>query len=214
MDFIDKELQGYVEAHSEPAPALLDKIERQTWLEELHPRMLSGHLQGRILSLLSWMIRPKRILEIGAYTGYSGISLAEGLTEDGMLYSVEINEELEDKLLGYFEEAGIAEKVQLHIGSALDIVPTLDEEFDLVFIDADKENYLNYYNMVVDKVRPNGFIIADNVLWSGKVVGAEKESTDKDTRAILEFNDFVHQDDRVQNALFPVRDGLMVLRKI
>jgi predicted O-methyltransferase YrrM len=174
--------------------------------------MLSGQLQGRMLSMLSHMIQPKRILEIGTYTGYSAICMAEGMQEDGKLITLDINEELEVMVRGYFEKAGLTQKIDYRIGNAMELIPEIDETFDLVFIDADKKNYTNYFNLVFEKVRPGGFIIGDNVLWSGKVVQTEKK-TDKDTQAILDFNRFVHEDDRVENVLFPVRDGLMVIRK-
>ena len=173
--------------------------------------MLSGHVQGRVLSMLSHMINPSRILEIGTYTGYSAICLSEGLAEDGKIYTLDVNEELEDMVRGYFHEAGITSQVEYIIGNALEIIPGLKENFDLVFIDADKINYSNYFDLIIDKVPSGGFIIADNVLWSGKVVG---DKIDKDTQAILDFNEKVHNDHRVANVLFPVRDGLMVLRKV
>ncbi len=162
--------------------------------------------------MLSQMIKPERILEIGTYTGYSAICMAEGLTDNGVLITLDKNEELEEMVRGFFEEAGIQDKVDFRLGNALELIPELDGPFDLVFIDADKANYYNYFKLVFDKVRPGGFIIADNVLWSGKVVRSEKK-IDKDTQAIIDFNRLVHEDDRVENVLFPIRDGLMVLRK-
>jgi len=211
MEFLPEALEKYVAEHTSPENNLLQRINRETHAKVLMPRMLSGHVQGRVLSTFAHMIKPDNILEIGTYTGYSGICMAEGLAENGKLYTLDINEELEDMVRGFFKEAGLEEKVEYIIGNAIDIIPGLDVEFDLVFIDADKINYSNYYDLVIDKVKPNGFIIADNVLWSGKVVG---EKIDKDTQALLDFNKKVHNDDRVENVLFPVRDGLMVLRKL
>ncbi len=212
MEFISADLQAYVEAHSDEESALLANLNRDTYTKVMLPRMLSGQLQGRMLSMLSQMIQPKRILEIGTYTGYSAICMAEGMQEDGKLITLDINEELEVMVRGYFEKAGLTQKIDYRIGNAMELIPEIDETFDLVFIDADKKNYTNYFNLVFEKVRPGGFIIGDNVLWSGKVVQTEKK-TDKDTQAILDFNRFVHEDDRVENVLFPVRDGLMVIRK-
>lgn len=212
MEFIPADLQAYVEAHSGEESSLLANLNRDTYTKVMMPRMLSGHLQGRMLSMLSHMIQPKRILEIGTYTGYSAICMAEGLAPDGKLTTLDINEELEVMVRDYFEKAGLTEKIDYRIGNAMELIPEIDETFDLVFIDADKKNYTNYFNLVFEKVRPGGFIIGDNVLWSGKVVQTENK-TDKDTQAILDFNRFVHEDDRVENVLFPVRDGLMVIRK-
>lgn len=212
MEFISADLQAYVEAHSGEESSLLASLNRDTYTKVMMPRMLSGHLQGRMLSMLSHMIKPKRILEIGTYTGYSAICMAEGLAQDGKLVTLDINEELEVMVRDYFEKAGLTQKIDYRIGNAMELIPEIDETFDLVFIDADKKNYTNYFNLVFEKVRPGGFIIGDNVLWSGKVVQTENK-TDKDTQAILDFNRFVHEDDRVENVLFPVRDGLMVIRK-
>ena len=212
MEFLPLAIQEYVEKHSTAESALLSKVNRDTHHKVLKPRMLSGHLQGRALAMLSHMIQPKNILEIGTYTGYSAICLAEGLAKDGKLTTIDINEELESMVKGYLEEANITDKTRYIIGNALDIIPPLDEMFDLVFIDADKINYYRYFEMVIDKVPSGGYIIADNVLWSGKVVDNSKK-TDKDTQAIMDFNRLVHEDPRVTNVLFPIRDGLMVLRK-
>jgi predicted O-methyltransferase YrrM len=173
--------------------------------------MLSGHLQGRILSMVSALVRPKRILEIGTYTGYSAICLAEGLVEGGKLITIDVNEELEDQVRAYFAKAGVSDKIEFRIGNALKIIPELKEKFDLVFIDADKENYSRYYDLVIDSVNLNGLILADNVLWSGKVLDGKP---DKDTKAIIDFNAKVHTDQRVENVLLPVRDGIMMLRKV
>ena len=212
MDFIDHKINEYAESHSKPESDLLARLNRETYTKVLAPRMLSGHLQGRILAMLAKMLQPKNILEIGTYTGYSAICLAEGLAPVGKIYTMDINEELEDIARRYFEEAGITPQVDFRIGNALEIIPTLDVSFDLVFIDADKINYAQYFDMVIDKVPQNGIIIADNVLWSGKVA-EEISKQDKDTLAIDHFNKKVHADERVENVLFPVRDGLMILRK-
>lgn len=213
MEFIDEAIQNYAEQHTGSESEILRKINRETYTDVLAPRMLSGQMQGRILSMFSKMVNPQSILEIGTFTGYSAICLAEGLTENGTLFTIDINEELEERVLGYFEGAGISKKVDYRIGNALDIIPVLDGPFDLIFIDADKENYQNYFDLIIDKTRPGGIIIADNVLWSGKVLGNEGKKFDKDTGALVKFNDSINNDDRVENVLFPVRDGLMVIRK-
>lgn len=211
MEFLDENILRYVEDHTKEESALLKKINRETHLTVLMPRMLSGHLQGRVLSMISKMIKPKRILEIGTYTGYSALCLAEGLSDDGKLITLDINEELEEKVRSYFKEAKLTSVIDYRIGNASDIIPALSDSFDLVFIDADKENYSRYYDLVFDKVSKGGFILADNVLWSGKILD---EKPDKDTRAILDFNKMVSEDSRVENVLLPIRDGIMLLRKI
>lgn len=211
---LDESLTAYVETHTTAETKLLQKINRQTHANVLKPRMLSGHLQGRLLAMLSHMIQPKAILEIGTFTGYSAICLAEGLQKDGKLYTIDINEELEEQVRSYFAEAGIENNVEYYIGNALTIVPELKATFDLVFIDADKINYATYYDLVFDKVRPGGYIIADNVLWSGKVVEQTHKKVDVDTQAILDYNKKVQQDSRVENILLPIRDGLLVARKL
>jgi caffeoyl-CoA O-methyltransferase len=213
MEFISKELSEYIENHTLAETELLKRLNRDTNAHVLMPRMLSGHVQGRFLSMISHMIKPSSILEIGTYTGYSAICLAEGLKSDGKLYTIDINEELESMVRKYFKEAGLEAQIEYKIGNALEIIPTMNLQFDLVFIDADKENYLNYYNLVIDKLKTGGYIIADNVLWSGKVVD-KNIKIDKDTRAIMDFNDFVHQDKRVENMILSLRDGLMILRKL
>lgn len=211
MEFLDKDLIDYVEQHTSPETDLLKKINRDTHANVLMPRMLSGHLQGRILATFSHMIRPKAVLEIGTYTGYSALCLAEGLQEGGELHTIDINEELEEKVRNFFTRSPYASSIHYHIGNALEVAPGLQKPWDLVFIDADKINYAAYYDLVIEQVRLGGFIIADNVLWSGKVVG---DKTDKDTEAIRAFNKKVQDDERVENVLFPVRDGLMVVRKV
>jgi predicted O-methyltransferase YrrM len=213
MEFIDPELDRYVHHHSEAESELLNELNRETYLKVLQPRMLSGHVQGRILSMYSKLIRPERILEIGTYTGYSAICLAEGLTDGGTLHTIEKNEELLPIINRYVERAGLSDKIKLHIGNALPIIESMDITFDLVFIDADKTNYLNYYEAVLPKMKSGGCIIADNVLWSGKVLDEEELKNDLDTRALDEFNKAVTADERVDNVLLPVRDGLMVVIK-
>ncbi|MCJ8165126.1 O-methyltransferase [Pontibacter sp. E15-1] len=214
MEFINEDLLRYSEEHTSPESELLHKINRQTHLSVLKPRMLSGHQQGRLLSMFSKMIRPQQILEIGTYTGYSALCMAEGLQPGGTLHTVDKNEELEDRVRGYFDESGWGPQLKLYMGNALEIVPTIDAVFDLVFIDADKINYTHYYDMVIDKVRSGGYIIADNVLWSGKVLEKYRKKLDEDTKAVIDFNRKVHQDPRVENILLPVRDGLLIARKI
>ena len=211
MDVIHKEVQYYAEKHTSEESALLKRINRETNAQVLMPRMLSGHLQGRVLSMISCMIRPRMILEIGTYTGYSALCMAEGLAENGKLITIDINEELKDRVNGYFIEANLQNKIDYRIGNATDIIPTLTDRFDLVFIDADKENYARYFDMVIDRVNLNGFILADNVLWSGKVL---QEKPDKDTRSIVDFNAKVQRDSRVENVLLPIRDGIMLMRKV
>ncbi|MCX6304802.1 MAG: O-methyltransferase [Bacteroidetes bacterium] len=225
-------LLEYSEAHTTPETPLLAKLNRETHLTQVYPQMLSGHLQGALLRMFVQMIRPKRVLEIGTFTGYSAIAMGLGLitptaspdriavppgTPAGrggaLLHTIEVNPEQEDGIRKFIKEAGLEEHIILHIGSALEIIPALSEDWDLVFIDADKPNYLNYYNMVLPRVRPGGFVIADNVLWDGKVTG-DPAKMDKDTCGIVEFTEFVHQDPRVENLILPVRDGLMVIRKI
>ena len=212
MEFLDEKIEDYTLAHSQPEPEVLAELNRETHSKVLMPRMLSGHLQGRVLSMLSKMIGPKRILEIGTYTGYSAICLCEGLAPEGRLHTIDINEELESMVRKYFIKAGIEKKITYHIGDAMKIIPSLNERFDIVFIDADKINYSNYYDLVFEKVRPGGFIIADNVLWSGKVL-EEQVKMDADTKAIVAYSEKVHADKRVEHVLFPVRDGLMIAYK-
>lgn len=209
MEFLPPEIDQYVCAHTRHEPEHLHQLTRETYLKVLMPRMLSGHLQGRVLAMISHMIQPKRILEIGTYTGYSALCMAEGLQENGKLITIDINAELESMVRKHI---AAFPAIDYRLGNALDLIPSLDEEWDLVFIDADKENYSAYYDLVFDRVRQGGFIIADNVLWSGKVL-LPKEKLDKDTKALVEFNAKVNADQRVENVLFPIRDGLMVVRK-
>ena len=213
MEFIDSALDKYVCDHSENEPQTLQELNRKTHLSVLQPRMLSGHFQGRVLSMLSHMIRPRRVLEIGTYTGYSALCFAEGLIEDGKVITIDVNEELEDLVREYISKAGMENKIEYHIADATQLIPRLDDEFDIVFIDADKKNYCNYYDLVFDKVKKGGYIIADNVLWSGKVL-EEYDSLDRETKIIMDYNRKVHEDARVQEVLLPIRDGLMVARKL
>ena len=213
MDFINKEIQDYAERHTSPEDPLLQKIYRDTYANFLYPRMLSGHLQGRLLSMFSKMISPKYILEIGTYTGYSALCLAEGLQPDGKLVTIDINEELEGKVTATFAESLYSAMIDFRIGDAQELIPKLEYNFDLAFIDADKENYLSYYELVLQKMNKGGYILADNVLWSGKVV--EKPiKKDTETESLRKFNEAVTRDDRVENILIPIRDGIMVIRKI
>lgn len=214
MEFLPTNIEDYAKNFSQEEGILLNELNRDTNLNVLQPRMLSGHMQGRILSIFSKMIKPECILEVGTYTGYAALCMAEGLTKDGQLHTIDINEELEERIKGYFDKSKFAAQLHLHIGNALNIIPSLSLSPDLTFIDADKENYLNYYKMIVDNLKPGAIIIADNVLWSGKVTDEIERSNDMETKALHEFNEFVHADKRVENVLFPVRDGLMVLRKL
>jgi predicted O-methyltransferase YrrM len=213
MDFLEEKLSAYIESHTADETEALRELNRETHAHVLMPRMLSGHLQGQVLSMFSYMIQPKQVLEIGTYTGYSAICLSSGLKEGGTLHTIDINDELTPMVKKYFAKAGVEEKIKIYSGDALKLIPSINETFDIVFIDADKINYSNYYDLVFDKVRVGGFIIADNVLWSGAVLQNRNEM-DNDTKAIDDFSNKVHADTRVLNVLFPIRDGLMVIRKI
>jgi len=214
MDFIDKDLQKYIDDHTATGPDVLAELDRETYANVMVPRMLSGHLQGRVLTMLCHMIKPNNVLEIGTYTGYSALCLTEALPSNGKVVTIDINEELEDIVRKYIAKSGYDDSIDYYVGDALDVIPTLDMSFDLVFIDADKGNYSNYFDLVIDKIPIGGFIIADNVLWSGKVLDKNRRKLDNDTEAIIAFNKKVHEDARVENVIFPIRDGLMVLRKI
>jgi caffeoyl-CoA O-methyltransferase len=205
-------LHAYAEQHTEAPSTLLAQIEQDTHAQVPMPQMLSGHLQGRFLALFSRVLRPRCILEIGTYTGYATLCLAEGLHPEGVLHTIDKNSSLEDTVRGYFERSGKAHQIQYYLGEAVDILPHLDEVFDLVFIDADKRHNVLYYEAVVDRVRAGGLIIVDNVLWSGKVLSTDKPM-DQRTQSIRDFNSQVHRDPRVANLLLPLRDGLMILRK-
>ncbi len=205
-------IEEYILNHSDHEDPVLAELNRETNLKILRPRMLSGHLQGKILEMISKMIHPEKILELGTYTGYSAICLAKGLKDHGILHSIEINDELEDFIVKYIRKAGIENKIKLHFGDAKTIIPEINEQFDLVFIDADKREYIEYYNTVFNYVKPGGFILADNVLWSGKVIELDTPD-DEYTRGIFEFNDFVKNDDRAEKVILPLRDGLTLIRK-
>jgi len=211
MNFIDSKVEEYANTHTSSESELLHKIQRETNLEVLRPRMLCGHFQGRLLSMLSKMINPQRILEIGTYTGYSALCLAEGLKEDGLLITIDINEELEDRVRSYFSESSFDQKIEYLVGNALKIIPELTYTWDMVFIDADKTNYLAYFNMVIPNVRRGAYIIADNVLWSGKVI--DGKTSDEDTKALRIFNNIVSSSKDFEVVLLPVRDGLLIVRK-
>jgi len=212
MEFTDERIEEYARAHSQEETDILKKINRETHAKVLQPRMLSGHLQGNFLSMISHMIRPTQILEIGTYTGYSAICLAQGLQPAGKLHTIDVNEELEKMVRSHVEEAGLSSKINCYTGDAMQIIPSINEQFDIVFIDADKKNYSNYYDLVFDKVKPGGYIIADNVLWSGKILDLQTNK-DKETILIDAFNKKVLADERVDNTLLPLRDGLMIARK-
>jgi len=211
MEILDPNLQAYLDDHCEQEPEVLQKINRDTYLKVLKPHMLSGHYQGRLLSFLSKMMQPKRILEIGTFTGYATICLAEGLTEDGIIHTIEINREMEEMLNSHFKLINVENKIKLHFGAAEEVIANLDEKsFDIVFIDADKKNNYNYFQLIIEKVRSGGLIIIDNVLWKGKVYGEEK---DADTQGIRKLNDQIAVDTRVEKIILPVRDGILLIRK-
>lgn len=212
MDFISSELQNYVSKHSSNVSDLLAKVDRETHLEVLQPRMLSGHFQGRVLSMLSHLLKPSAILEIGTYTGYSALCLAEGLSSNGKLITIDINEELESRVRAYFHESDFAQQIDYRIGNAAELMLHLNLDFDLIFIDADKQQYPLYYEQALEMLKPGGFILIDNVLWSGKVV--EEKHQDKDTVLLRELNLKISQDARVEKVLLPIRDGLYLIRKL
>ena len=220
---IKEELSEYAESHTSDELPLLARLSRETHLTQVYPRMLAGNLQGTLLRLISHMVKPKRILEIGTFTGYSTINLAMGTPPptpplqgrgegEGLLHTIEVNPELEEIIRRYILEAGMEERIILHIGDAMKIIPTLNETWDLIYIDADKPNYLNYYKMLFDHLRPGGFLLADNALWGGNVI-KPRHKLDKESLGIVEFNEFVQKDERVENVLLPVRDGIMMICK-
>jgi len=211
MHFISQELENYIEQHSEKEPELLAALNKETYQKVLLPRMLSGHFQGRVLSMLSKLIRPMDILEIGTYTGYSALCLCEGMQENGILHTIDIKEELVDFQRKYFDKSPWGKQIVQHLGEAVDIIPTLELKFDLVFIDADKENYINYFEMIVPKMNKGGIILSDNVLWSGKVL-EPLHPNDLSTKILLEYNRLLKNDPRVETVLLPIRDGLTVSR--
>ncbi len=208
---IDTELEEYILRHSEEEPAVLAELNRATHLQMMRPRMLSGNLQAQLLKMMCRMINARRVLEIGTYTGYAAIAMAMGLEEDGLLYTIDINDEIEDFTRDFIKRSGLEKRICFRVGNACELIPLLNEVFDLVFIDADKRQYKDYYDLVFEKVRPGGIIIADDVLWDGKVV--QSGNCDAQTAGILEFNDYVQTDRRVENVLLPIRHGLMLIRK-
>ncbi|MDA9072098.1 O-methyltransferase [bacterium] len=212
MNFLDPKLDEYVIQHTSKESELLYDLHRETYLKVLQPRMLSGHFQGRVLSMISKMIRPERILELGTYTGYSALCLAEGLSKNGKLHTIDKNEELEDFVQGFIDRSPFQNNIQQHIGNALEIIPQLKEDWDIVFIDADKENYINYYDLLLPNLKSGCYILADNILWSGKVV--DETAQDKDTELLREFNKRMTEDSRVENVLLPIRDGIQIGRVI
>jgi caffeoyl-CoA O-methyltransferase len=213
MEFLAEALQAYCELHSTEEPEVLKKLNRATHAQVLQPRMLSGHLQGRFLAMISALVRPKYILEIGTYTGYSALCLAEGLAEGGKLITIDVNPELEDMVHHFVKEAGFENKIQMIIGDAYQVIRTLPQTFDLVFVDADKASYSKYFDLIIDKLVSGGLILADNVLWSGKVIDEKSLAKDKDTQLLDAFNKKVQADPRVDCMLLPLRDGMMLIRK-
>ena len=211
MNFLPENIDNYAVSHSQDEPLLLQELSRETWQKVLAPRMLSGHFQGRILSILSKLVQPKSILEIGTYTGYSALCLAEGLDSKGILHTIDSNEELVDFQRSYFDRSDYGKQLKQYLGNALDIIPTINAKFDLVFIDADKSNYTNYFNVVIDKMNKGGIILSDNVLWSGKVV-EKLDPKDEDTKALIAYNTLLKEDPRVETILLPIRDGLTISR--
>jgi len=211
MHFLPEELDNYVVKHSQAEPKILQELSRETWQKVLNPRMLSGAFQGRVLSMISKLIQPKSILEIGTYTGYSALCLAEGLSKDGMLYTIDKNEELEELQHKYFQKSDYKNQITQYVGNALDIIPSIDSKFDLVFIDADKSNYVNYFHLIIEKMNKGGVILSDNVLWSGKVI-EELDPKDIDTKILLEYNRLLNEDSRLETVLLPIRDGLTISR--
>ena len=212
MYFLPEKLDDYIVSHSESEPELLQELTRETYQKILQPIMLSGPYQGRVLSMISKLVRPKTILELGTFTGYATLCLAEGLLEDGEIHTIDVNEELVDFQRKYFDRSPYGAQIHQHLGSAIDLIPTLEKTFDLVFIDADKPNYVNYFHAVIDKLNPGGIILSDNVLWHGKVVERLKEK-DVSTKAVLEFNTLLKNDERVETVVLPIRDGLTISRK-
>lgn len=213
MYFLPEKLDDYVVAHSQDEPDLLQQLTRETYQKILQPIMLSGPYQGRVLSMISKLIRPKSVLELGTFTGYATLCLAEGLHPEGEIHTIDVNEELEDFQRKYFDKSEFGQQIHQHLGSAIDILPKLDKSFDLVFIDADKPNYVNYFHLIIDKLRPGGIILSDNVLWHGKVV-EPVDPKDVSTNVVLEFNTLLKEDPRIETVLLPIRDGLTISRKI
>ena len=213
MHFLPEAIDNYTVEHTQKEPEILAQLTRETFQKILQPRMLSGHYQGRLLSIISKMVSPSTILELGTYTGYSAICLAEGLKQGGIIQTLDVNEELRSIQNKYFELSGYRNNVQQHLGDALDVIPTLDGKFDLIFMDADKPNYPAYFDLIIDKLNPGGILLTDNVLWSGKVVEKVKED-DESTIALLEYNKLVATDERLETIMLPIRDGLSLSRRI
>lgn len=211
MHFLPDEIDEYAVNHSQPEPELLETLNTETWQTVLNPRMLSGNFQGRLLAMISKLTNPKNILEIGTYTGYSALCMCEGMQSDGSLHTIDRNEELYDLQRKYFDLSNYGTQIHQHVGNAMDIIPNIDEKFDLVFIDADKANYSNYFDLIIEKMNPGGVILSDNVLWSGKVV-QEIDPKDIDTNALVIYNKKVNEDPRVETVLLPIRDGLTITR--
>lgn len=211
MHFLSEELENYAAQHTEDEPLLLQELNKRTHLNVLQPRMISGHFQGRFLSLLSKMVQPRTILEIGTYTGYATLCLAEGLHPEGVLHTIDIKEELTDLQREFFDRSGYGSQIVQHLGKAADIIPSLNTTFDLVFIDADKQNYAHYFDLVIEKMNRGGLILSDNVLWSGKVV-EEVKPNDKHTQALMAYNQKIKDDPRVETVLLPIRDGITLSR--
>ncbi len=209
--FLPENIDNYVVAHSQEEPKILQELTKETWQKVLNPRMISGAYQGRILSMISKLIQPKNVLEIGTFTGYSALSIAEGLPKDGTLFTIDSNEELAELQQKYFNKSRYTKQLKSYVGNALEIIPTLHQKFDLVFIDADKSNYTNYFHLIIDKMNSGGIILSDNVLWYGKV--AEKaDEKDVDTIALQAYNTLLNTDDRLETVMLPIRDGLTISR--
>ena len=213
MHFLPEKIDDYAVAHSQEEPIILQELSKETWQKVLNPRMLSGAFQGRILAVLSKLIKPKNILEIGTYTGYATLCFAEGISTDGKIITIDKNEELETLQNKYFEKSGFRKQITQFVGNAIEIIPTINKKFDLVFIDADKSNYINYFHLIIDKMNTGGIILSDNVLWSGKVVEA-LDPKDLDTKVLLAYNKLMNEDPRIETVLLPIRDGLTLSRVI
>lgn len=211
MHFLPEKIEDYVVKHTQNEPQILKELSKETWQKVLNPRMLSGNFQGRVLSMLSKLVQPKSVLEIGTYTGYSALCIAEGLHPEGIIHTIDKNEELYSLQEKYFKKSGYQHQIQQYVGNALDIIPTMNTTFDLVFIDADKSNYINYFHLIMEKMNSGGIILSDNVLWSGKVI-EELDEKDMDTKVLLAYNTLLNSDERLETVLLPIRDGLTISR--
>ena len=211
MHFLPENIDDYIVEHTQQEPEILKKLSKETWQKVLNPRMLSGAFQGRVLSMISKIVQPKKILEIGTYTGYSALCFAEGLGPEGKIFTIDKNEELETLQNTYFEKSGYRDQITQFVGNALEIIPKIDETFDLVFMDADKSNYINYFHLIIGKMNPGGIILSDNVLWSGKVV-EKLDPKDTDTKVLLAYNKLLNEDSRIESVFLPIRDGLTLSR--